>query len=1082
MMEIRLLGEIQAVAAGRLLDVGTPRQQAVLAALAVDPGRPVPIETLIDRVWGDEPPAEARNVLYSHLSRIRQLLRQAAGLRDGTAVRLERRHAGYVLDIDPDLVDLHLFWRLAGQGRDPSRGDAERASALARALGLWRDDPVAALPGEWAANVRESWRRRHLDTAVHWARAELSLGHAEAVIGALPDLITEYPLAEPLECLLMEALHAAGRDAEAIDRYAVVRERLAEALGADPGQELRALHEAILRGQRRPAVHRGQPGAAARRPAQLPPDVHVFAGREEQLRRLDAVAGVTPDSPAMAVVIVAIDGMAGVGKTTLAVHWAHRVAGLFPDGQLYVNLRGFDPNRSPVPPDEAVRGFLDALDVPPERVPAVPEAQVGLYRSLLAGRRVLVLLDNASDAGQVRPLLPGAPGCVALVTSRTQLAGLVTTAGAHPMMLDLPSAGEARRLLERRLGAARVAADSPAADEITALCARLPLALAIVATRAATQPGLPLATLAAELREAKGGLAEFTDPDLASDVRAVFSWSYRQLSPAAARLFRLLGLHPGPDIGLPAAASLAGQPAGQVRPLLAELARAHLIERAAGRHAFHDLLRAYAAELARSLDTDEQRAAALLRALSHYVHSAYSADLLLNPHRDDPVSPSPAPDGVNHEHAADQRHALAWFDAEHRVLLAMIHHASDDALAWELAWTLIRFFSYQGHWHDSIEALTAALPAARRLGDPAKEAFTHRYLGCAYIRLSRFDDANARLDEALRLYRAAGDAVGEGHTQRNRAWLLERQGRYREALAHARQALDLFRAAGYRPGQARALNAVGWFHAVLGDYAAAVGHCEQALELQRELDDRFGQAETWDSIGYASQRLGRPAAAVSCYRTAVALYQEFDDRYNEADSTASLGDALDAAGDAGSAQAAWRRAVDILDLLGHPDAGKVRAKLAHARPPAAAATPPVTLPNPPQPTPPHSTQPPQPTPPHSTQPPQPTPTQPNPPGGKQMDSVSVSREDIDALAQALDAGPLPAGDLLRSLVTAIRAVSSGDEESVTVSVDVVGALRDTFDAAFTPDPVLAAAPSPSAPSPAVPAGQQVHLRVMKITR
>jgi DNA-binding SARP family transcriptional activator/Tfp pilus assembly protein PilF len=938
-MEFRLLGEVQLLAAGRLLDVGAPRQQAVLAALVVDPGRPVPIETLIDRVWGDEPPAEARNVLYSHVSRIRQLLRQAAGLGDDTAARLERRHAGYVLDIGSGLVDLHQFGYLSDRGRDPSRGDAERASALTEALGLWRGTPLASLPGEWMASVRESCHRRRLDTAVHWAHAELRLGHAEVVIDALPGLITEYPLAEPLECLLMEAMHAAGRDAEAIDRYATVRERLAEALGADPGQPLQALYEAILRGELRPAPQPGEALAAPRSaaaPAQLPPDVSGFSGRAGQLRQLDAVAAtasLAPDAPAAAVAIVAIDGMAGVGKTTLAVHWAHRAAPRFADGQLYVNLRGFDPNRSPVLPDEAVRGFLDALDVPPERVPATLEAQVGLYRSLLADRRVLVLLDNASDAGQVRPLLPGAHGCMAVVTSRNQLAGLVTTAGAFPVTLDLPTVGEARQLLEHRLGAARVAAESPAVDEIITLCARLPLALAIVATRAATQPGLPLATLAAELREAKGGLAEFTDPDLASDVRAVFSWSYKQLSQGAARVFRLLGLHPGPDISLPAAASLFGQPAAEVRPLLAELVRAHLLARAVDRYALHDLLRAYAAELAQAADADGQRAAALHRALGHYVHSAYPADQLLNPHRDDPVTPPPVPAGVSPEHAADQQQALAWFVAEHRVLLAVIGHADDDALAWQLAWTLNRFFAYQGHWHDSIEALTVALRAARRLADPLKEAFAHRFLGCAYLRLSRFGDADARLREALGLYHAAGDAVGEGHTHRHQAWLLERQGRYREALGHAQQALDLFRAAGHRPGQARALNAIGWFHAMLGDYAQAVAFCEQALELQRELGDRFGQAETWDSLGYASQRLGQHAAAISYYRTAVGLYQEFDDRYNEADSTVSLGDAHYAAGDIASAQAAWLCAADILDLLRHPDAGKVRAKLTDARRP-----------------------------------------------------------------------------------------------------------------------------------------------------
>jgi tetratricopeptide (TPR) repeat protein len=416
-------------------------------------------------------------------------------------------------------------------------------------------------------------------------------------------------------------------------------------------------------------------------------------------------------------------------------------------------------------------------------------------------------------------------------------------------------------------------------------------------------------------------------PPRASDVRAVFSWSYRQLTPAAARVFRLLGVHPGPDIGTPAAASLAGLSAAEVRPLLAELVRASLVERAAGRYAFHDLLRAYATELALALDTDAQRNAALHRALSHYVHSAYAADRLLNPHRDDPVTPPPIPAGVTPEPAGDQRQALGWFDAEHRVLLAMIRQANDDTLSWQLAWTLTRFFTYHGHWHDSIDALTAAMGAARRLADPLKEAFAHRFLGCAYVQLGRFGDADVRLRDALNLYHAAGDAAGEAHSHRHHAWLLECQGRYREALVHARQALDLFRTASHRPGQARALNAIGWFDAILGDYAEAVVYCQQALELQRELGDRFGQAETWDSLGYANQRLGRHATAISCYRTAVALYQAFDDRYNAADSTASLGDAHYAAGDTASALTAWRHAADILDMLGHPDAAKVRAKL-----------------------------------------------------------------------------------------------------------------------------------------------------------
>ncbi|GAA4951238.1 AfsR/SARP family transcriptional regulator [Actinoplanes utahensis] len=919
-MDVRLLGEVQVIAAGRALDTGTPRQQAVFAALAVDPGKPVPIETLVDRVWGDAPPAEARNVLYSHISRIRRLLGQAARLGDGTG-RLDRRYAGYVLDLDPGTVDLDRFAGLTDQGRDPSRPPADRAALLARALGLWRGPPLAALTGDWADGVREAWHRRRLDAAVGWARAELGLGHADAVIAAAPQLITEYPLAEPLEALLMEALHAAGRDAEAMDRYAAVRARLADALGADPGPRLRALHQTILRGEPRAA-----PAArVVTVPAQLPPDVYGFAGRGTHLRELDALLRDSPGRP------VTIDGMAGIGKTALSVHWAHRAARHFPDGQLYVNLRGFDPAGVPVAPDEAVRGFLDAFAVPPGRVPAGLEARVGLFRSLLAGRRVLLLLDNARDADQVRPLLPGTPGCLAVVTSRNRLAGLVTTAGAYPVSLDLPSAAEARELLAQRIGAGRAAGEPAAVDEIVARCARLPLALAIVATRAAVTPGLTLAGLAGELRQARGGLAEFTDPDLESNVRAVFSWSYRQLGPAAATLFRRLAAHPGPDLGVPAAAALSAAPAGEVRPVLDELTRAHLLERAGVRYTLHDLLRAYATELAGTTDPEPERTAVRERLLGWYVHSAYAADLLLNPMRDDPVTaPPPLPAGVRPERPAGLPEALAWFGAEYHVMLTAVRGAGDDATVWHLAWGLTRYLAYQGRWHDSIEALTAALDSAAR---PAEAASAHRSLGCSYLRLHRLDEAGRHLAAALRMSTLAGDVTGQAHTHRYHAWLLEVQGRYREALGHAERAVALFTAAGHLSGRGRALNAIGWFHAMLGDYAEAVAVCREALRLQDEAGDRLGQAETWDSLGYAAQRLGRHTEAIGAYRTAVARYREFDDLYNEADSTAALGDAHHAAGDAPAARDAWRAAAELFDRIHHPGAAAVRARADIPAPP-----------------------------------------------------------------------------------------------------------------------------------------------------
>ncbi|HZN20782.1 MAG TPA: tetratricopeptide repeat protein [Micromonosporaceae bacterium] len=679
---------------------------------------------------------------------------------------------------------------------------------------------------------------------------------------------------------------------------------------------------------------RGTDPRASVPPRQLVTDVAGFTGRGHELAQLDALlrtSGGTAeagDGAATASVVV-VSGTAGVGKTALAVHWAHRVAGRFPDGQVYVNLRGFDPTGSPVAPAQAVRALLDAFSVPPHQIPAGLDAQVALYRSVLAGRRVLVVLDNARDADQVRPLLPGTAGCLTVVTSRNELSGLVAAEGAYPMVLDLMSVEESRDLIAGRIGAGRAAAEPAAVDQIVASCARLPLALAVVAARAATHPRFGLAAVAGELGAARDSLDVFDSADLTTDVRAVLSWSYLQLSPEAARLFRLFGLHPGPDLAAPAAASLAGSSPREVRRTLAELARTHLVaEHIPGRYRFHDLLRAYAVELAPADGGDERRAARH-RMLDHYLHTAHGAAMLLSRHRHPITIDAPQP-GAAAQPLGDGAQASAWLTAERPVLLSLVRLAAAagfDRHAWQLAWTLTTFLDRNGHWHDWAATQQAAVESARRVSDPDGRAYAHRGLALAQYRLGQYQHAHANLSQALDLFTVRGDHAGQAYTHLDLAWALERQGRYRAALHHAHQALDLHRRSGHESGQARALNSVGWLLARLDDHQAALTYCRQAHDLFRQLDDRAGEAGTWDSLGYAHHRLGHHDEAISCYRRAVELLQDIGDRYHEAESRANLGDALLAAADAAGARQQWRHAVRIFSELGHPDAAGVRDRL-----------------------------------------------------------------------------------------------------------------------------------------------------------
>ncbi|MFE4967075.1 BTAD domain-containing putative transcriptional regulator [Streptomyces sp. NPDC056660] len=944
-VELHLLGPVELSVQGRTVEVGPPQRRTVLAALAVDAGRPVPADVLIRRVWGADPPDGARRALHAHVARLRRLCERTEDP-GHPRLRLVRRSAGYLLEARPDQVDIHRFRQLVGRARETERSDETRAALLREALGLWHGEPLAGLGGQWAAQVREAWRRQHVDASVAWARVESRVSDPVAVIGPLTELLDAYPLVEPLTEALMRALHAAGRSAEALDCYSAVRKRLTEELGTDPGAELRKVHQAILRGGlaesvarpvsrtpvraappvRRPAVTTPWPGPA---PGQLPMGVSGFTGRGEELARLEDILAASAEQPS-AVVITAVSGTAGVGKTALAVHWARRAQQAFPDGQLYVNLHGFAPGGSATSPAEAVRGFLDALQVPPARIPAGLEAQVGLYRSLLAGRRVLVVLDNARDAEQVRPLLPGAPGCLALITSRRSLTGLAATEGAQLLTVGMLAPEEARELLIRRLGAARVTADPDAVQEIVGRCAGLPLALAIVAARAAAQPGLPLAALAEELRRADGRLDALDGGEASSEVRAVFSWSYRALGPGPARLFRLLGLHPGPDVALPAVAALAGVPAAHARVLLSELVRGHLLtEEPTGRYAFHDLLRAYAAELVREYDGDDVRRAAAHRLFDHYLHTAHRADVLLTPRPSQAALPAAQP-GVTVAELTGHRQAQAWFAAEHQVLLAAVEQAAADGFpghTWRLASALTTYLDRHGYWRALTAAHTTALDAARRRGDAAGQAEAHRGLGLAEDRLDRTDEARRHYLRALELFGEVGSHAGQARIHQHLSRMSEAQGRHQEALGHAQDSLSHHRAAGDRAGQSAALNHIGWILAQRGDHEEALTHCRQALDLALETGDLNGQAHIQDSLGYLHHRLGEHAEAVDRYQQALDLFHQTGDRHSEAGGLLCLGDIHDVTGRPYPARAAWAQALAITAELGLPDTDPLRARL-----------------------------------------------------------------------------------------------------------------------------------------------------------
>jgi DNA-binding SARP family transcriptional activator/tetratricopeptide (TPR) repeat protein len=972
---VGLLGPVRVWSDDGWLRPGTPQQCLVLSFLALRAGQVVAAGELVDVVWASDPPRSAHNGIQVILTHLRKALVRTPG------ARLARCGAGYQLDTDPGRVDVHQFRSLVRVGREA--GDAGSAVDLFdQALTLWRGPALAdAADTPKASQLKDSLAQERLAAAEDRIGALLRCGREQEAASELPGLVAEHPLRERLTGLLMLALYRTGCQGDALAAYQQVRGTLVTELGIEPGDELQHLHRRILAsdpgllpvaapvaityarvrsldrdsgaerqdesGAGHVAVPRTEEPATTFRhgsqrcvsarphqlpavvPRQLPAVAAHFTGREAELARLDSLLdGAAGDGAA--VVMSAVGGMAGVGKTALAVRWAHRVADRFPDGQLYVNLQGFGPAGDLVNPTTAIRGFLDGLGVAAERVPVSAQAQAGLYRGLLAGRRMLLVLDNARDEDQVRPLLPGSGSCVVVVTSRTRLTGLAVTEGARLVSLDVLSVNDARQMLARRLGDGRVAAEPDAVAELTGLCGRLPLALAIIAARAADRPGFPLAGLAAELAEGQR-LAALDAGEAAASVRAVFWWSYQQLAAAAARMFRLLGLHPGPDITEDSAARLAALSRGETRDLLRGLVRSCLLtEPRPGRYVFHDLLRAYAAGQAEATDSPAARRAARTRLFGYYLAAAEAAAKALG----QPFAAG-APDGDAASFTGGDA-AMAWLDAERANLTAIAADAGGSG--WpgctiRLAAALFLYLYVGGHCTDAQTIHTAALDAARRAGDRAAQADELRHCATDF-RQGRYNEASGKLRQALEIYRDLGDRLGQERTLCNLGLVLRRQGSYAEAVDHHRQALALARTLGDTFGEALALTGLGTTLCLQGRYQLATEHhrlaitlfqeigevhdfalgnlaavlvrqerwqeaagcLDQALAVLRQAPSRYSEADITNTLGAVLAGQGRHLEAADHHRQALSLFRELGDRSGEASALNSLGEVLTALG------------------------------------------------------------------------------------------------------------------------------------------------------------------------------------------
>jgi DNA-binding SARP family transcriptional activator len=770
-VQFLILGPLEVRRDGTPLRVGGPQQQAVLALLLAHPNQVVSADRLADQLWRGRPPPKARSLLQGCVAALRR-----------SDVALVTQAPGYLLRVPAGALDAQRFEDLARDAEQ--QADPARASALFReALALWRGPAFDGLAIEACQAEAARLAERRMSVLQRCLDAESRQGRD--VVAELQTLVREHPLRESLWVRLMTALQREGRQADALAAYRELRRHLVEELGVEPGAAARALHQEILAGTAPvpPKVNAG--------PAQVPAAVQAFTGRDEHLDILD---GLTPG-------IAVICGMAGVGKTTLAVEWAHRHRDDFADGQLYVDLRGFS-TAGPLEPAAALAGFLQALGVPTEQVPAEIDQAAALYRTLLSRRAVLVVLDNAVSAAQVRPLLPGGAGCRTLVTSRSALGGLVARNGAHHLALDALTPEEAVALLVRVLGTARTAGENVAVEALGRLCAYLPLALRIAAANLTLRPKMPLVEYVEELGSGSrlSALAVADDDD--SAVRAAFDLSYSALPEPARRLFRLLAAAPGTDFTIDDAAALTGTDRPAAATTTNTLVDAHLIiPLAAGRHTFHDLLRLYAADCSPARDREPERRKAVTRLYDHYLDRSGQAAHVLYPHMLRILPAGTTPDGL--DHAA----ARQWLDAERHNLVRAVTAAADHGLrkaGWLLADTLRGYFHLSRHTADWLACAEAALRGARLDGDLRGQAAAMHSLGTAYRSIGEHHHALSHYEDALRLAQAAGWRESEATTLGNLGIVCRKLGRLDAAAAHLRAALLVDREAGRRAGPAKA--------------------------------------------------------------------------------------------------------------------------------------------------------------------------------------------------------------------------------------------------------------------------------------